>query len=65
MNEETGGPAFPSHGSMGEVVQEGMALRDYFAAKALFFCLQKSWNDDDAAERAYSIADEMLKARKQ
>lgn len=30
----TGGPAFPSHGSMGEVVQEGMTLRDYFAAKA-------------------------------
>lgn len=26
--------AFPSHGSMGEVVQEGMTLRDYFAARA-------------------------------
>jgi len=26
--------AFPSHGSMGEVVQEGMTLRDYFAAHA-------------------------------
>lgn len=30
----TGGPAFPSHGSMGEVAHEGMTLRDYFAAKA-------------------------------
>lgn len=28
-------PAFPSHGSMGEVVERGMDLRDYFAAKAL------------------------------
>lgn len=27
--------AFPSHGSMGEVVQPGMSLRDYFAAKAM------------------------------
>lgn len=26
--------AFPSHGSMGEVVQEGMTLRDYLAARA-------------------------------
>lgn len=30
---DNGGPAFPSHGSMGEVAQEGMTLRDYFAAK--------------------------------
>lgn len=29
-----GGPAFPSHGTMGEIVQSGMTLRDYFAAKA-------------------------------
>lgn len=27
-----GGSAFSSHGSMGEVAQEGMTLRDYFAA---------------------------------
>jgi hypothetical protein len=30
-----GGPAFPSHGTMGEVAHEGMTLRDYFAAKAM------------------------------
>lgn len=37
MSEQrnTGGPAFPSHGSMGEVAHEGMTLRDYFAAKAM------------------------------
>lgn len=29
------GSAFPSHGTMGEVVEAGMSLRDYFAAKAL------------------------------
>lgn len=27
--------AFPSHGTMGEVVERGMSLRDYFAAKAM------------------------------
>ena len=32
MND--GGPAFPSHGSMGEVAQQGMSLRDYFASRA-------------------------------
>ena len=32
---DDGGPAFPSHGSMGEVVASGMTLRDYFAAKAM------------------------------
>jgi hypothetical protein len=32
--EDTGGPAFPSHGSMGEVAQQGMTLRDYFATNA-------------------------------
>lgn len=26
--------AFPSHGTMGEVVQSGMTLRHYYAAKA-------------------------------
>ena len=34
MSNETGGPAFPSHGSMGEVTHEGATLRDYFAAHA-------------------------------
>ena len=34
-SKDNGGPAFPSHGSMGEVVCDGMTLRDYFAAKAM------------------------------
>lgn len=33
MNTNTGGPAFPSHGSMGEVSHEGMTLRQYAAIK--------------------------------
>jgi len=32
---DDGGPAFPSHGSMGEVTHEGMSMRDYIAAKVI------------------------------
>ena len=65
----TGGPAFPSHGSMGEVVQEGMTLRDYFAAKAMQVVLYQCdcFPDEDwrmgVALDAYKMADAMLKAR--
>jgi len=70
MNEtNTGGPAFPSHGSMGEVAQEGMTLRDYFAAKAMQAILQANKGiyftppDADLSASAYEMADAMLKAR--
>jgi hypothetical protein len=60
-----GGPAFP----VGEEALirnlQGMSLRDYFAAQALPACIQfcerERWGW--AAERAYRIADEMLKER--
>jgi hypothetical protein len=32
---DDGGPAFPSHGSMGEVVTEGMSLRNWLAGQAV------------------------------
>ena len=31
MKTDNGGPAYPSHGSMGEVAYEGMSLRDWYA----------------------------------
>jgi hypothetical protein len=49
---------------MGEVAHEGMALRDYFAAKAMQGLLAN--NNIDAqqiAKAAYIVADAMLKAR--
>lgn len=65
-----GGPAFPSHGTMGEVVCEGMTLRDYFAAKAMqgmYASDTDSWNangnEDARAKGAYEMADAMLAAR--
>lgn len=61
-----GGPAFPAHGSMGEVVCEGMSLRDYFAAKAMQGIESnpdKSYEPKHLADRAFLIADAMLAAR--
>jgi hypothetical protein len=58
--------AFPTH------KEEGMELRDYFAAKAMQGAISFAgivWGDgansNDAlgAERAYKIADAMMKAR--
>ncbi|MBV4365879.1 hypothetical protein [Erwinia phyllosphaerae] len=70
MSKETGGPAYPLPlGSETVEGQEGMALRDYFAAKAINGIL----SDPDAglleddlnryAGIAYRVADAMLKAR--
>ena len=58
-DKQTGGPAFPIHW---ENHAEGMTLRDYFAAKAMQTLgnhLSVPW----IAERAYEIADAMLRAR--
>lgn len=77
MSKEDGGPAFPSHGSMGEVVQEGMSLRDYFAAAALQGLLADGHPEYIPPgparigvegiyiqDKAYRLADAMMAARK-
>lgn len=46
--------------------QDGMTLRDFFAAKALAAIYESSDGEttyDEMADSAYSIADAMLKAR--
>ena len=62
-NTNTGGPAFPAavvfHDQV--VYEDGMNLRDYFAAKAMPLCPLRSHSD--AARWCYQIADAMLKAR--
>lgn len=83
MASDNGGPAFArggcdwtqDHGD-GAWAQDGMSLRDYFAAKALVGLAIQSvgpeakeagWdavNNDDVAREAYRIADAMLAARK-
>ena len=64
MSEETGGPAFPNmaFGSTRNE-QQGMTLRDYFAAKAMQAMLQGSGTFESHAKYAYKMADFMLKAR--
>jgi len=62
-------PAFPIAIDLGNTVryQEGMTLRDYFAAKAMQGMLSENsgirYPTDELAEIAYMVADEMLKAR--
>ena len=72
MSKNNGGPAFPredyqcnsANGSLG---QEGMSLRDYFAAKSVQGTLSNPelshWNADNHAQCAYEVSDAMLKAR--
>ncbi len=81
MKKETGGQAFPrqdwEYDGQNNVLQfqeEGMTLRDYFAAKAMQGIVRRydglpfgggpdSPQYKDLAEDAYFIADAMLKAR--
>lgn len=69
-------PAFPvagvtSDGSGSGWSEEGMTLRDYFAAKAMAKMCQQNWRVfesiegemDSVAEYAYRMADAMMKAR--
>ena len=71
-NKYTGGFAFPQHtmepnpngGEPRIIWQEGMTLRDYFAAKAMQGLYARvNWSCADVAERAYKQADAMLEAR--
>jgi hypothetical protein len=67
MNEtNTGGPAFPTPAH--NLQNDGMTLRDYFAAKAMQgFVSDPDWRSDmmpnETARAAYTQADAMLKAR--
>ena len=54
-------------GNAATITEEGMSLRDYFAAKALAAMASEhhgaAWNPQGTAEAAYEFADAMLKAR--
>lgn len=65
MEQNKNIPAFPSHGSMGEVVQEGMSLRDYFAGLAMQAILSRHGFTEkfDITKEAYNMAGNMLIAR--
>jgi len=63
MSKDTGGPAFPWDGNG----DDGMTLRDYFAAKAMAGMLAHEdsyiYQPIEIADKAYVIADAMIKER--
>lgn len=72
MNKtNTGGPAFPLTDNDGAKCNEGMTLRDYFAAKAMQAIIANSDQTSIAFDEvggwigkySYEVADAMLKAR--
>lgn len=69
MAEKNGGWAFPTKerksaaGFGYDHHYHGMTLRDYFAAKALTYCLECQLDATESALMAYRVADAMLKAR--
>jgi hypothetical protein len=63
----TGGPAFPAPAGVAHITEQGMTLRDYFAAKAMQAGINTYHHDEEDLDEfcrwAYVVADEMLKAR--
>jgi hypothetical protein len=61
-----GGPAFPRAPHSGEASDDGMSLRDYFAAKWLTTIQAPTPTSiEQIAKDCYRMADAMLKARSQ
>jgi hypothetical protein len=60
-------PAFPQYLLSTDYENKGLSLRDYFAAKAMqaFLTDGSESHIADKAERAYLMADYMLKAREE
>ncbi|WP_316392193.1 hypothetical protein [Citrobacter farmeri] len=79
MKKNTGGQAFPrqqweydGHNNVLQYQEDGMTLRDYFAAKAMQGILVNAERNefsfgkvDEIASKAYELADAMLRAREE
>jgi len=84
MLNETGGPAFPTNTQISQntatgettgyqYLSDGMTLRDYFAAKAMYafisnsesYVLTMNSHLPTVAGASYAMADAMLKAREE
>ncbi len=69
---DDGGPAFPRPSSentgmtgmrQSDSAQEGLSLRDYFAAKAMQSLVAVAIVSPETAKKAYQMADWMLQTR--
>jgi hypothetical protein len=62
-------PAFPAPAGVSHITEQGMTLRDYFAAKAMTGLLTAElvgeYSNEHVAEISYRIADAMMKAREE
>ena len=63
-------PAFPAPAGVSHITEQGMTLRDYFAAKAMQGCISGTPHSVDIEPTAlatwcYIMADRMLKARQE
>lgn len=61
-------PAFPAPAGVSHITEQGMTLRDYFAASFvesgyIFKSMSDGNTPELVAEQAYALADAMLKAR--
>ena len=60
-------PAFPIQDAYSMSTEQGMTLRDYFAAKAMqTYMISEVWTPDTfkaAAINSYKVADAMMKVR--
>ena len=56
-------PAFPAPAGVSHITEQGMTLRDYFAAKAMQTFVEKYSHEGDVSRSAYKVADAMMKAR--
>ena len=72
MSDNTGGLAFPLVGTHQHVIETGMTLRDYFAAKAMQALLNRTNRYDNlghmetinVATNSFHMANTILAARK-
>jgi hypothetical protein len=66
-------PAFPAPAGVSHITEQGMTLRDYFAAKAMQGLIASPRGTPDGSDAtdvyyakcAYLVADAMMKARKE
>jgi len=60
-------PAFPAPAGVSHITEQGMTLRDYFAAKAIIaYHADGNYSSyEDVANWCYALADAMLEAREQ
>lgn len=65
MSNNTGGPAFPAPAGVQHITEQGMTLRDYFAAKAMqgMLAASENYSTSELALYAYDVADAMLRQR--